>query len=51
MSVVTFVLLGIAYVALMVLILCILAGAKRSDEAVASYHEHDDGIARERVQG
>ena len=47
----TLILLGIAYVALMVLVLCLLTGAKRSDEAVARYYEHDDGIARERVQG
>ena len=51
MNVETLILLGIAYVALMVLVLCLLTGAKRSDEALASYYEHEEGIARERVQG
>ena len=51
MSVETLILLGIGYAALMVLVLCLLAGAKRSDESLASYYEHGDGIAPERMQG
>lgn len=47
----TLILLVSGYVAMMVLVLCLLTGAKRSDEAVASYYEHGDDIAPERVQG
>jgi len=48
MSAETFILLAIAYVVMMVLVFCLLVGAKRSDEAVAGYY---DGIASDRAQG
>jgi len=47
----TLILFAIAYVSVMGLIFCLLVGAKRSEEAVASYHEPVDGIAQERRRG